>query len=115
MTSTLAVNGNGQREGGTPDGDGPLPGDKNGIQGQFCCGANETVMVQDCPPTRENGDPGRVVQSSVSVKCGRPLKSLGPNGPLVVLKPSVSPFTVAPAGSLFVSVMVCVVGAEPRT
>jgi hypothetical protein len=64
---------------------------------------------------RENGDPGSGLQSSVSVKFGSPLKSLGPNGPPRVWKVSVSPFTVAPEGSLFVSVTVCVVVADPRT
>jgi hypothetical protein len=35
----------------------PLGGDDSGSQRQLCCGANETVIVQDLPGLRENGEP----------------------------------------------------------
>ncbi len=68
-----------------------------------------TLMEQDCPDCREKVAPTEAAQLSASTKLGRPVKS--PMAPLSQL--SVRPLRVAPEGSLFVSVIVCVVAVEP--
>jgi hypothetical protein len=71
-------------------------------------------MVQEPPGLREKLDPNGDAQVSCSIKFERPLKSLGaPKEPLLTFHPNVRPLRVAAQGSLFVSVIVCVVGIEP--
>jgi hypothetical protein len=86
-----------------------------GSQGQLCCGENVMLTVQLCCGPSEKGDPGEVAQLSCSVKLGRPLKSLTGKLTLPELSRNVNarPLSVAPAGSVFVTVMLCVVGVVP--
>src|SRR5437879_4667402 len=110
LTVKLAARGNGHEEGGTP------PREVDGSQGQLCCGENEIVIEQLCCGPSENVDPGGFVQVSCSVKLGSPSKSLRPKRlvfPDCGLNCNDSPARVEPEGSVFVSVIVCAVGADP--
>jgi hypothetical protein len=116
FTVTPAVRGNGHRDGAAPIWDGGFP-EASGSHGQLSWGENATVMEQLCCGPREKDDPKGFAQVSCSVKLGSPLKSLDP------LKGSVAPARGVndkfrsnggdPEGSVFVSVIVCVVGNEP--
>src|SRR4029077_15424944 len=83
--------------------------------GQLCCGANEILTVQLCCGPSEKGDPGDVAQLSCSVKLGRPSKSLTGKFELPEASRNVNtrPLSVVPAGSVFVRVMLWVVGVVP--
>ena len=116
FTVNVAVSGIGQSAGGDPDMGPEDPGDTKGSQGQLSCGAKVIVITHDCPGAREKLDPAGEAHVSCSVKLGSPLKSLGAllsKTPVPDDKLNVRPFSVLPARSLFESVMVCVVGAEP--
>jgi hypothetical protein len=81
FTLTVAVIAGGEgtnagRNGGHCDGGNPVdPAKLVGIQGQLCCGENETVMAQLCCGPSEKVEPGGA-QLSNSAKFGWPLKSL---------------------------------------
>jgi hypothetical protein len=88
----------------------------DGNHGQLCCGENAIVMEQLCCGAREKFDPGVLAQLSCSVKFGRPLKSLTPNGlvlPDCGLNDNDKPDSGTPDTLLLVSVRTCAVGTDP--
>jgi hypothetical protein len=89
-----------------------------GSHGQLCCGENEIVIVQLCWGARSNEAPRELAQLSCSVKFGSPLKSLSPNmlvAPDCGLNASETPLSGAFKTLVLVSVIVCVVGADPSS
>src|SRR5271169_6686607 len=99
---------------------GGLWGTGNGSQGQPSCGVKLTVTEQDCPEPRSKGCPCEgappAPQASVSVKLGRPLKSVTPlpNWGLSVLGVKVNVKPLRLMLELFASVIVCVVAGVPK-
>lgn len=86
-----------------------------GSQGQLCCGAKKTVIVQLCCDARENGDPEVSVQLSCSVKFGSPVKSLKPpKGLLIFCSRIVMLVRVCALGSVLVRVILCCEGLAPN-
>src|SRR5579862_6230317 len=113
FTFNVAANGKGHEAGGSP------PSAVEGSQGQLCCGENAIVMVQLCCGLRLNAAPGELAQLSCSVKFGKPVKSLAPNGlvspgaGLISVRDKVKPVRGVVVRLLLVRVMVCVVAPNP--
>jgi hypothetical protein len=110
LAVNFATRGNGQADGGSP------PSAVDGSQGQLCCGENEIVIEQLCCGARENADPDGLAQLSCSVKFGSPSKSLNPKRlvfPDWGLNDNDKPVRGVPERPVFVSVIVCMVGADP--
>src|SRR3981081_1413943 len=115
LTVSVAVRGNGHSVGAAPAADGGGPPGVNGSQGQLCWGAKEIVIKQLCCGARENVACGALAQLSCSVKLWSPVKSLKapkelPGSTRFEID---KPVSVAFEGSVFVRVIVCVVGGTP--